>query len=87
MKLNVVIYGRPGCPFCVRAKQFADGISQSNEKFDYEYVDMQEQDIPMEYLCDLAGKPVRTVPQIFINGAHIGGCDDFEKYLIMNDLF
>ncbi|ACR69698.1 glutaredoxin-1, putative [Edwardsiella ictaluri 93-146] len=26
------------------------------------------------------GKPVETVPQVFIDQQHIGGCTDFEAY-------
>ena len=26
------------------------------------------------------GKPVETVPQIFLDQKHIGGCTDFEAY-------
>ena len=30
--------------------------------------------------CPYCGKPVETVPQIFLDQKHIGGCTDFEAY-------
>ncbi|MGL4545826.1 MAG: glutaredoxin, partial [Plesiomonas sp.] len=36
--------------------------------------------ISKEDLEKTVGKPVATVPQIFIDQEHIGGCTDFEAY-------
>ncbi len=36
----VVIFGRAGCPYCVRAKNLADKLKQSLPDFDYRYVDI-----------------------------------------------
>ena len=35
-------------------------------------------------LAAKAGKPVTTVPQIFLDEQHIGGCTDFEAYARAN---
>jgi glutaredoxin 1 len=83
---DILIYGRPGCPFCTRAVQFAEGTSESNPKFNFEYTDIWKEGITMEHLSECAGKDVRTVPQIFANEKHVGGCDDFERFLIQEDL-
>jgi glutaredoxin 3 len=67
---RIEIYTQDWCPFCTRAKQV----------FDRRGVAYTEIDAPR-------GSPARdeavrrsggrsTVPQIFIDGAHIGGCDD-----------
>ena len=83
---EVIIYGRPNCPFCVRAKQFAEGVSNSNPKFTHSYVDIWDENITMDNISEAAGKTVTTVPQLFINGDHIGGSDKFEQWLIQEDL-
>lgn len=67
---RVEIYTKMTCGFCVRAKRLFE-----LKKVDYE-----------EYSVDLGGKKKAemversggrvTVPQIFINGRHVGGCDD-----------
>ena len=85
-KYDVTIYGRPNCPFCVRAKQFAEGVANTNPKFTYEYIDIWDEDISMEELSEAANKTVTTVPQIFESGTHIGGSDKFEQWIVMEDL-
>ena len=66
---TVEIYSKTTCPYCVRATGLfrAKGV------------------VPTTYNLDLGG-PQRdemikrsgkmTVPQIFIDGRHVGGCDD-----------
>lgn len=66
---NVEMYSKTTCPYCIRAGELLrrKGVE------------------PVVYLLD-AGGPRRdemiarsgrmTVPQIFIDGRHIGGCDD-----------
>jgi glutaredoxin 3 len=66
---KIEIYTQDWCPYCVRAKQL---LTKKGVAFD-------EIDAP-------GGTPARaeslsrsgrtSVPQIFIDGAHIGGCDD-----------
>ena len=75
-----VIFGRPGCPFCVRAKEVAEKLSTDREDFKFKYVDIQAEGISKADLEKSAGKPVETVPQIFIDQAHIGGFTEFEAY-------
>ncbi len=73
-----VIFGRPGCPFCVRAKQIAEKLEENRDDFEFNYIDMQAEGISKADLEKTVGKPVLTVPQIFIDEKHIGGCDEFE---------
>lgn len=66
---KVVIYSTDYCSYCVRAKTFFDSKNISYEEI---RIDLEpEKRIEME---QLSGR--RTVPQIFINGKSIGGCDD-----------
>jgi glutaredoxin 3 len=67
---RVEIYTTPTCPYCIAAKRL---LTQKGAAFDE---------------IDVAGDPEgrkamsarangrTTVPQIFIGGQHIGGCDD-----------
>ncbi|MCC4265310.1 GrxA family glutaredoxin [Oceanimonas baumannii] len=75
-----VIFGRPGCPFCVRAKELADKLSAERDDFKYRYVDIHAEGISKEDLEKTVGKPVETVPQIFLDQAHIGGFTEFEAH-------
>ncbi len=78
--MHTVIYGRPGCPFCVKARQIADYLKNARDDFSYEYIDMIQAGVSKGELSEKAGKPVYTVPQVFLDDSHIGGCDDFEAY-------
>ena len=71
-----VIFGRPGCPYCVRAVQIAEQLTEQRDDFKFRYVDIHAEGITKEDLAKSAGKPVNTVPQIFLDEQHIGGCDD-----------
>lgn len=67
---KVEIYTKQYCPYCSRAKAL---LSQKG-------VDFEEYDISMggpkrAEMLDRA-KGGSTVPQIFVNDQHLGGCDD-----------
>lgn len=79
-----VIFGRSGCPFCVRAKELAEKLTQSHSGFEFRYIDIHEEGISKEDLEKSVGKPVETVPQIFIDQTHIGGFTEFEAYAKAN---
>jgi len=78
-----VIFGRPGCPYCVRAVQIAEQLTEQRDDFKFRYVDIHAEGITKEDLAKSAGKPVNTVPQIFLDEQHIGGCTDFEAAPIL----
>jgi glutaredoxin 3 len=64
------MYTTPICPFCVRAKQL---LAQKGVRFAEHNVML---DPAMRgQMMERAGG-ARTVPQIFINDRHIGGCDE-----------
>ena len=65
--MQTVIFGRPGCPYCVRAKDLAEKLSNERDDFQYQYVDIRAEGITKEDLQQKAGKPVETVPQIFVD--------------------
>lgn len=70
MKPEVIIYSTSYCPYCVRAKELLKrkGIT------DFIEILVDEDDKKRE---EMIAKTSRyTVPQIFINDQHIGGCDD-----------
>ncbi|VEA19251.1 glutaredoxin [Salmonella enterica subsp. enterica] len=62
-----VIFGRPGCPYCVRAKELAEKLSKERDDFNYRYIDIHAEGITKADLEKTVGKPVETVPQIFVD--------------------
>ncbi|WP_041794750.1 glutaredoxin 3 [Pararhodospirillum photometricum] len=67
--VRVEIYTTPPCPYCQRAKSL---LRQKGVAF--EEIDVQ--DSSKREAMALRAQGRRTVPQIFINGRGIGGCDD-----------
>lgn len=70
MASKIEIYSRATCPFCIRAKQLLDA-----HDLDYAEVDIGREPERRDEMIERAGGR-STVPQIFIDGTHVGGCDD-----------
>lgn len=66
---EVIIYSTTHCGFCQRAKQLLE-----RKKIPYTEIDVTNDTALREKMEADSGR--RTVPQIFIDGKHIGGCDD-----------
>lgn len=67
---DVVIYSSNMCPFCFRAKAL---FQQKGVEFKEIVVDMNP-NLRAEMRAKAGGE--NSVPQIWIDGEHIGGCDD-----------
>lgn len=67
------IYGKENCVYCDRAKSLL-----TNKKLDFTYFDIVQDFSKKQELLDVVPE-VRTVPQIFLNGTHIGGYTELLK--------
>jgi len=67
--VNIDIYTTPYCPFCIRAKKLL-----ANKKVKFNEIDLSENPDKFEEMLSKSNG-ARTVPQIFVNGEHIGDCD------------
>jgi glutaredoxin 1 len=81
------IYGKKGCPFCVKAKKLADQLKSFREDFDFEYIDFEEIGLTKESLGEKINVTVETVPQILLDDKVIGGFTEFEAYVRKERLF
>ena len=70
MAAKVEIYTWSTCPFCIRAKQL---LRKKGVEFTEYGIDGDE--AARAKMAERANGG-RSLPQIFINDAHIGGCDD-----------
>lgn len=68
---KVLMYATGVCPYCVRAEQLLKRKGVADIEKVRVDLDPARRD---EMLAKSGGR--RTVPQIFIDGRHIGGCDD-----------
>ena len=69
--VRVEMYVKTTCPYCFRAQRLLDekGVAYETYVLDFAAGQLRE-----EMIQRAAGRT--TVPQIFINGNHVGGCDD-----------
>lgn len=68
----VTIFTKEGCPFCAKAKALL-----RKKGVIYEEIPVGNK-CSVQALLGVAGK--MTVPQVYIEGEHIGGGEDLEKY-------
>jgi glutaredoxin 3 len=68
--MTVLIYTKTTCPFCVRAKAL---LAKKGAAF--QEIEITDNPALRSEMIEKANGRT-TVPQIFINGQHIGGCDD-----------
>ncbi|HBO6812408.1 MULTISPECIES: glutaredoxin 3 [unclassified Pseudomonas] len=67
---DVIIYSTSTCPYCVRAKALLRSKGIEPQEFNVESSPSRF----AEMLARSGGR--RSVPQIFIDGRHVGGFDD-----------
>ena len=67
---TVEIYTKASCGFCTRAKRMLD-----MKKVEYREIPVDRGGPPKDEMVQRANGRT-TVPQIFIDGRHVGGCDD-----------
>jgi glutaredoxin-like protein len=70
---RVVLFGKPGCPHCARARALLD-----ERGLPYHEFPLQDA-VRMRVLGAVAN--ATTTPQIFIDGELIGGADDLQQHL------
>lgn len=68
--MTVEIYTKATCPYCRRAKALLDGKGVKYTEYPV------DADAAMKDKMIARAHGRTTVPQVFINGQHVGGCDD-----------
>lgn len=64
----VKIYGKTGCSYCDKTKVLCELYG-----LEYKYIDCTFDEEALDFLTE---NGFRTVPQIFIDGTHVGGYTD-----------
>lgn len=73
--MEVVIYSKPNCPWCVKAKELMNklGLKYDEKILEQDYTREELRELVPEYL------PL-TVPQIFVYNKRVGSYEDFVEY-------
>ena len=72
--MNVVIYSKPACGYCVAAKNL-----MNNKGIEYEERYLDRQESIMQFITEHPDK--RSMPQIWIDDEHIGGFEQLKAKL------
>ena len=72
MTAKVVMYSKTTCPYCHRAESVLRQRGVTDQDLDLIQIDIERS--RRDEMIKRAHRS--TVPQIFIDGKHIGGCDD-----------
>ena len=69
IQADIIVYLTQSCPYCVRAKSLLN-----SKEINYTEIDVGAQpELQNEMIQKSSG--VTSVPQIFIDETHVGGCD------------
>ncbi|CEH13578.1 glutaredoxin 3 [Ceraceosorus bombacis] len=72
---TVAVFSKSYCPYCSRVKSALPSLGAQ-----FKVLELDQESSGSEYQSYLAEKTgQRTVPNVFVNGKHVGGCDDFFK--------
>lgn len=67
---RVEVFSGPFCPYCDKAKAL---LKKKNVEF--QEFNVKSDEVKLGEMLERSNGR-KTIPQIFINGHHIGGCDD-----------
>jgi len=70
---RIIVYSQPFCGYCSAAKRLF-----ANKGFEVKEIDVMFDPEQRREMIERSGGR-RTVPQIFIDGQHIGGFDDLSE--------
>jgi len=74
---KAIIWSKNYCGYCVRAKDL-----MNKHDVVFEERNMSDGNWTIQQLHEIA-PGVRTMPQIFMDGKHIGGYDDLDAYMFL----
>lgn len=78
---DVIIYTTNYCPYCVKAKDLLKSKGINN----FKEIDVTGDDNARAELVKKSNG-MKTVPQIFINGKHVGGYDNISELNLQGKL-
>ena len=73
----ITLLSKPGCSHCARARK-----TLNEHKLNFEEIELGSNSISFSSLKAISGRS--TTPQIYIEGQHIGGADELEKWFKVN---
>jgi len=75
---KVAIFSKTYCPFCTKVKSLFNDLKTPYWSLELDIIDKNEAALLQDALKQRTG--MSTVPNVFVGGEHIGGCDDTFKF-------
>ena len=72
---RVVIFSKTTCPYCAKTKELFKSLNESYISVELDQID--EGAAIRDYLYEKTGQ--KTVPNVYVKGTHLGGCDNTLK--------
>lgn len=79
--MKAEIFSKDSCPFCVHAKTLLETRGVPYEEIDA----VAQKSVLIERVTRDTGSAPRTVPQIYLDGRHIGGYTELKAYFAQLD--
>lgn len=82
---TTIVWSKDNCPYCTKAKMLLDG-----KGIRYEERNISKGVWGREQLLEtlaVVAPTAKTMPQIWLHGEYIGGCDALEKYFSDHDMW
>lgn len=76
--MKILFYKKKNCPSCVKALAVAQQVVQESNHT-LEIKDLEDEGVRDELLSLVPN--ARSVPQIFIDGEHVGGSEQFIQWM------
>lgn len=76
---DVMVFAKSYCPYCRHTRSLLQEAVPSHVSVEIIDMDQMKEDGPLIQMELMTTTGQRTVPNIFINGEHIGGDSDFTK--------
>lgn len=81
--MKAEIWTKDMCPYCVKAKQILQDLNIPYDEYKISLGMGEDKPAANQYFVTRAQlleklPTARTVPQIWMDGRHVGGCDDLE---------
>lgn len=81
--MKAEVFSKDNCPFCVKAIYL---LEKNEVEMDIvKIVDDETREQLIERVEEATGQPPRTVPQIFIDGEHVGGYTELVAWFAAKD--
>ncbi|CAM9471338.1 unnamed protein product, partial [Laminaria digitata] len=81
---KVVVFSWTRCPFCKKAKGLVEDLLEDQSQYEFVELDEREDGNAIRYeLSQMTGRT--SVPQIWIGGEFVGGCNDGPGIFTLRD--